>query len=195
MRRSKAVFIGFILFLLLPLIGLVVYSYAQVEARVQGVEHIRPEFNSDLGAIIEAASSLLSDNYARAITAVLDGVNISAAVEIRNRGIVPVYLPRTKYIIFLDDRSDSAVDRATTNPGTWLMPKESRLVVVSALIPTEEIPALALDAIVKGGKLEINIESRLDLAVTTLVRREVFRIDVLKPTRESISQLDIPFID
>ena len=143
-------------------------------------------FRSGAGAYIKAAGSLLAGNYEDALTAVVEGLEVTTTVAIENGVFLPVYVPSTKHIIFAGEPYQAAADRAHRNSGFWLMPNESRVFEVSALLPIWEIPKLGLNAVLNGGKFEAIVESRIDLAVTTIVRRTSVTGDVLESVRERI---------
>ena len=184
-RRLSAI----VLLIVLIVAGLVGYSYSQFRVYIQRVDSVSPSLKTDLGSIAEGITNLVTGNFTDSVTSVLDGISIATVVKVHNGGIIPVYLPGMKHVIFMGEGHEAA-ETTETNPATWLGPGETKLVNIDAFIPIEEIPEMALAAIVNGGVIDFTVESTVDLPGFTIARRADGTSDVLEPLRERIDTLE-----
>ncbi len=117
--------------LALVLVGLVVYSYAQIDVEVQGLESVSPVYDVGLESATSAARQVLRGDPGGALKTVASGLRVDVVVEIRNGEVLPVLVPGTKHVVFLGSRPEDAYERAPGNPGFWLRPGESRSIEIS----------------------------------------------------------------
>lgn len=175
-------FLGFLFILLIVFSGVVAYSYSQLEVQVKRVEAIRPAFKIDLGSI---ALGLLSGNPASILGSVIDGVDIDAEVQVRNGSFMPIYLPKMVHVFTL---SGQGAGGHLGTDAMWLMPDETMSFMATVHIPTEEIPAVALNALLGGGQIDVEVESTLQIAGITISKSAERAGPVSEPVQDRVTR-------
>ena len=184
MRRILAA----ILILVLLLIVLTACSYSRFQVKVTAVASVKPTITADLNSVARGVSSLISGNVRAAISEVVTGIEVDVELSLDNSGPMPVYLPGMKHVVYLGEMQDDAVDRAPANPAVWSMPGSSRSVHVKVFIPIEEIPELALEALLNGGAVEVSVDTIINLAGVSFARSASARGDVLEAVRNRLGR-------
>ena len=118
----------------------------------------------------------------------VEGVNVGLRVDTHNRGIVPVYLPSTSFVVSACENRDAAVPRAKANPAGWLGKGESKTATLTAFIPIEDVPELALGPLVNGGDFKFCVEARLALFGLGVNRRMVARGSISETIRRRLGR-------
>jgi hypothetical protein len=127
------------------------------------MESVRPAFKTDTSALMSGALGVLRGDPGKALTSVINGLDVKAELQIENGGILPVYILEFRHVVFVGDPHDVSSNRVQTNRSMWLMPQQKKRVAVTVLVPLEEIPELALSPIGNGGDIELAIESEFEL--------------------------------
>ncbi len=161
--------LGILFIVVLILLGLTLYSYARVETKVVSVDGVTPELGIGIDTLLLTAVAYFTGGGTAlaAIKSVIDGVNIEATAEVRNRSFLPVYLPKTEHRVSLEGKEGTL---AATTAGQWLSPGESITVPVKVLLPTDDIQDIALQVIRQGGEVEVSIDSKFALAGVGVTR-------------------------
>lgn len=168
----------------LVLLVLVAFSYSRVQVSVSSVESVRPAFKTDTSSLISGALGALKGDPGEALTSVINGLDVKAELQIENGGILPVYFPELRHVVFVGDPHEVPSDRVQKNPGLWLMPQQQKTVAVTALVPLEEIPELALSPIINGGDIELAIESELEVVGFATSHTTRTNVSVIETVRE-----------
>ena len=169
-------------------LGLGVYSYSQLSVVDRGVDSVRPALNTDLDSLFSAGTQLLSGDVTESLSSVVDGLNIEQHVAVQNGSFIPVYLPSTRFIIFAGEEHGDVPERVQSNPSMWLAAHESRPISLRASIPIEEVPELAIDALINGGQLEFSIDARFKILGVGIHRRFVTNGSVTETVLERLRE-------
>ena len=74
-------------------------GYSDLSVESAEVERAEPAFDTSLGALGEAALRLLAGDSLGAANRVVEGLDVTATVGVRNDASVPVYIPTTTHIL------------------------------------------------------------------------------------------------
>src|SRR5574337_1991884 len=101
-------------------IGLVAYSYTQIQISLDKMSFVGFDWNLSGFSILKGGFDILRGNLLGTILSVITGIKLNLIFGLSNHGIFPVYIPDLTYDLSVNDvkvgQGNSNVD-LTINPG------------------------------------------------------------------------------
>ena len=162
------------------------YSYSQIEVFDKGVDSIGPRIGRSSDSFIDSAVGLVSGTQSP--SSLLGGLEVQQKISVHNGGLVPVYLPSTRLLVYSGEISDSAYHRAQRKASMWLGPGGSRDIEVAAFIPTEEVPELVLETIRTAGEFNYSIDLVIEMVGVRVIPRLEMSVSIGNAIRERLGR-------
>ncbi|MBE0481855.1 MAG: hypothetical protein IBX68_12880, partial [Dehalococcoidia bacterium] len=160
--------VGIALLVLLVLAGIAAglgaYGYSSLDATFE-MTSLEPKYAGNTGSILSALWQAYISG--RPISEILEGLTIAGTVHIHNNSFVPVWIPESDHRVYLGDK---AVGDTVHTPAMGLSVREVKTVDISMTIPADDLPDIALEYILSGGKIEVSVESTFEIASFTFSR-------------------------
>ena len=142
--------------MVLIVLGLIAYSYAQINASFSDVSSVNVELEIlSLSSLIKLGLDVLSGNWLSAALDVIAGIELGLVFELTNNGILPVYIPELEYDLYINGifiGNGSSIIDATINPG------EVKQINVTQSIQKESLSPSVESIIDNNGFIDVDIK-------------------------------------
>jgi len=147
------------------------FGYSQLQVQRSGSLSVTPALKTDISSIGSAIFSVFSGDVGAAAESVIEGVRFKGAVEVANESFVPVLIPKLEHHVFVQ-----RVLTSTTfdTPSTFLAPGGSAEFEFDFVVPVDRLAEVALNIILDGGDLRLDIDSALGIGPLSITNRAEF---------------------
>ncbi len=164
--------------------GVAGVGYSGLSVESPKVDRVEPALDTSLVALGEAGVRLLVGDSLGAANRVVEGLDVSVTVDIRNGSSVPVYVPTTTHTLLF---SGVEVSDPISVAGGLLSSGEAMTLEFEALVPKERIPQALLAGLVDGGHFQMEVMSNLKLGPFTVQERNsAFDLSLAAVVRNAI---------
>jgi LEA14-like dessication related protein len=174
--------------IVLIILGLVAYSYAQISASFKDVSSVNVELETlSLSSLIKLGLDVLSGNWLSAALDVIAGIELVLVFELTNNGLLPVYIPELEYDLSINGifiGTGSSVIDATINPGeekqinvTQNFQKESLSPSIESIINNNGIIDVEIKGVayfeLAGFKIPFEFESSQQVSIVDEIQKQL----------------------
>jgi hypothetical protein len=147
------------------------FGYSQLQVQRSGSLSITPALKTDIGSIGSAIFSVFSGDLGAAAESVIEGVRFKGTVEVANESFVPVFIPKLEHHVFVQQ---VATYTTFDTPSRFLAPGASAEFEFDFIVPVDGLAQVALNIILDGGDLRLNIDSALGVGPLSVTNRAEF---------------------
>ena len=167
--------------------GAAYVGYSSLEVIRPEVRSVVPAFSDSPLELLDAASKLARGDVAGAAAAAIRGVEFRVSIGVHNRSVVPVYVPSAAHVLLLNG---APLSEPIASAGGWIGPGATLFQGLSVVVGFGRLPAAAVAAVSRGGMIDVQVESKLDVFVAgwTLVS-PVARFSVVESLRSILPGL------
>jgi len=165
MLRKFSAILVLLLVLTVIALGFAGYGYTQLKTSLS-IQKLEPHIGLSIGSLGTALIDLVSGNLSGdGVSGIVEGLSFDGAINMHNLLPIPLYIPNMTHYAYINGHKCQDVIRTKE---AWIAPFGDISWPCSLLLETKDVSPLLLNAIGKGGDIEIVIASEMNLGGITI---------------------------
>jgi LEA14-like dessication related protein len=165
-------------------VGVIAWTgYNRLTVVSTDVTGITPALDTDALSLARASIKVVTGDILGAASEVVEGVEIDIELTVENDFFTPLYLAPGSHVVSLNGVE---ITNQFQSGSGWMEPYSTKALLLSAVVPFEQLPEAVIAVLVQGGEINVDVESTIGWSFFTVDHTsEVYTYSVLD-TLESI---------